>query len=62
MSQQQLHTAIRTATLGFPRMGTSRELKFALEAFWRGERTEEELQTTARTLRSRHWHRLDSVQ
>jgi 5-methyltetrahydropteroyltriglutamate--homocysteine methyltransferase len=55
MSQQQLHTAIRTATLGFPRMGTSRELKFALEAFWRGERTEEELQTTARTLRSRHW-------
>jgi 5-methyltetrahydropteroyltriglutamate--homocysteine methyltransferase len=55
MPQQQLHTEIRTANLGFPRMGASRELKFALEAFWRGERTEAELQTTARELRSRHW-------
>jgi 5-methyltetrahydropteroyltriglutamate--homocysteine methyltransferase len=55
MPQQQLHTEIRMANLGFPRMGASRELKFALEAFWRGERTEAELQTTARELRSRHW-------
>ena len=28
---------IRTHTLGFPRMGAKRELKFALEKFWRGE-------------------------
>jgi 5-methyltetrahydropteroyltriglutamate--homocysteine methyltransferase len=54
-SQQQLHKEITTANLGFPRMGAERELKFALEAFWRGERTEDELQTTARVLRSRHW-------
>jgi len=27
----------RTHILGFPRIGARRELKFALEAFWRGE-------------------------
>ncbi len=51
MSQPPLHTA----TLGFPRMGAARELKFALEAFWRGERTDAELAATASALRSRHW-------
>jgi 5-methyltetrahydropteroyltriglutamate--homocysteine methyltransferase len=55
MPQKQLHKELSTANLGFPRMGVARELKFALEAFWRGERTEDELQTTARALRSRHW-------
>ena len=48
-------TQLQTSTLGFPRMGSARELKFALEAFWRGERTENELQATARELRARHW-------
>ncbi len=51
MPQRQL----QTSALGFPRMGASRELKFALEAFWRGERTEAELQATARELRAQHW-------
>ena len=36
-------------------MGAARELKFALEAFWRGERTEQELEAAARELRARHW-------
>jgi 5-methyltetrahydropteroyltriglutamate--homocysteine methyltransferase len=48
-------TQLQTSALGFPRMGAARELKFALEAFWRGERTEDELQATARELRARHW-------
>ena len=46
---------IRTHTLGFPRMGAKRELKFALEKFWRGEIGAEALETVARDLRARHW-------
>lgn len=42
-------------TLGFPRIGAQRELKFALESFWRGDTTEAALQKTGRTLRARHW-------
>ncbi|HHJ13763.1 MAG TPA: 5-methyltetrahydropteroyltriglutamate--homocysteine S-methyltransferase [Gammaproteobacteria bacterium] len=44
-----------THILGFPRMGARRELKFALESYWRGDSNQEELQTTARELRARHW-------
>ena len=35
---------VLTHTLGFPRMGAQRALKFALESFWRGDSTEAELQ------------------
>ncbi len=41
--------------LGFPRIGKQRELKFALESFWRGETDQAALQDTGRTLRTRHW-------
>ncbi len=51
----ETHHTLQTSTLGFPRMGRERELKFALEAFWRGERTEAELLATAGELRARHW-------
>ncbi|MEF3193654.1 MAG: 5-methyltetrahydropteroyltriglutamate--homocysteine S-methyltransferase, partial [Halothiobacillaceae bacterium] len=47
-----MHT---THILGFPRIGAQRELKFALEAFWRGERNAQDLQNTAQALRARHW-------
>jgi 5-methyltetrahydropteroyltriglutamate--homocysteine methyltransferase len=46
---------IRTHTLGFPRIGAQRELKFALERHWRGEIDAAELERTGRTLRARHW-------
>ena len=41
--------------LGFPRIGANREMKVAVEAYWRGELTEVELEKTGRTLRQRHW-------
>ncbi len=41
--------------LGFPRIGAKRELKKALESFWKGDSTEEQLVATGRDLRSRHW-------
>ena len=42
-------------TLGFPRIGKQRELKFALEKFWRGEIDAPALETVARELRAHHW-------
>ena len=46
---------IKTHILGFPRMGASRELKFALERHWRGEIGAEDLEAVGRELRARHW-------
>ena len=41
--------------LGFPRIGGRRELKWAVEHYWKGELGEEELQEVARQLRRHHW-------
>ncbi|MCA8866103.1 MULTISPECIES: 5-methyltetrahydropteroyltriglutamate--homocysteine S-methyltransferase [unclassified Halomonas] len=41
--------------LGYPRIGAQRELKKATEAYWRGECTRSELESTGRELRLRHW-------
>lgn len=48
--------------LGFPRIGAKRELKFALESYWRGESSREDLKALGTRLRERHWgdqHGLD---
>jgi 5-methyltetrahydropteroyltriglutamate--homocysteine methyltransferase len=42
-------------TLGFPRMGAHRELKFALEQYWSGKIDAAQLEETGRELRARHW-------
>jgi 5-methyltetrahydropteroyltriglutamate--homocysteine methyltransferase len=41
--------------LGFPRIGTRRELKFALEDYWKQKTTADELLTSAGALRARNW-------
>lgn len=41
--------------LGFPRIGLHRELKQALEAYWRGELDQARLEQVGRELRTRHW-------
>jgi 5-methyltetrahydropteroyltriglutamate--homocysteine methyltransferase len=46
---------LKTANLGFPRMGRARELKFALEGYWSGKRAAEDLLHVAKTLRAEHW-------
>ena len=46
---------IQNHTLGFPRIGLRRELKKAQESYWAGNSTQEELLTTGRELRARHW-------
>ncbi|MDF3035227.1 MAG: 5-methyltetrahydropteroyltriglutamate--homocysteine methyltransferase [Paucimonas sp.] len=45
-----------THNLGFPRIGANRELKFALESYWRGESSLNALQEVGRQLRQRHWN------
>jgi len=46
---------ITTHNPGFPRIGDSRELKFALESFWKGEFGEQALLQQGTELRQRHW-------
>ena len=40
---------------GFPRIGRSRELKFATEGYWRGEKSADELAATAKQIRVENW-------
>lgn len=47
---------MKTSVIGFPRIGTLRELKFASEKYFRKEINAEELLHTARTLRKTHWN------
>jgi 5-methyltetrahydropteroyltriglutamate--homocysteine methyltransferase len=46
---------LKTSSLGFPRMGRERELKFALESFWKGNCSEADLLAVASKLRRDHW-------
>lgn len=48
---------VKTTThiLGYPRIGSQRELKFAQEKYWRGEISQAELKEVGSLLRHRHW-------
>lgn len=45
----------QVTNLGFPRIGAKRELKRAVEAYWKEETSASELQQLAKSLRLRHW-------
>ena len=47
--------SILNHTLGFPRVGLRRELKKALESYWAGLSSQQELLAVGRELRARHW-------
>ncbi len=47
---------MQTSVIGFPRIGTLRELKFASEKYFRKEITSDELLKTAEILRETHWN------
>ena len=47
---------MKTSVIGFPRIGTLRELKFAPEKYFRKEISEEQLKETAKELRKTHWN------
>ena len=42
---------MKTSIIGYPRIGSLRELKFASEKYFRNEITADELQSTAKELR-----------
>ena len=46
---------MKKSIIAFPRIGSNRELKFALEKYFRKEITEEELQTVAKEIRLENW-------
>jgi 5-methyltetrahydropteroyltriglutamate--homocysteine methyltransferase len=50
-----IRATLKTANLGFPRVGRQRQLKFALEGYWTGRRTEDDLNDVASQLRRDHW-------
>ncbi|ACU63885.1 5-methyltetrahydropteroyltriglutamate--homocysteine S-methyltransferase [Chitinophaga pinensis] len=49
---------MQTNILGYPRIGSNRELKKANEAYWTGKISLEKLQLTARQLRRQNWETL----
>ncbi|MCE7916155.1 MAG: 5-methyltetrahydropteroyltriglutamate--homocysteine S-methyltransferase, partial [Nitrosomonas sp. PRO5] len=44
-----------THNLGFPRIGAQRELKKALETYWKGQSDVDQLLATARKIRTDNW-------
>ncbi len=55
---------VTTHNLGFPRIGAKRELKFALESYWKGMSSRDDLKEFGAQLRQRHWEdqfRLDLI-
>ena len=46
---------IQVASIGYPRIGPKRELKKALEQFWKGEIQEQDLHNVAKNLRKQNW-------
>ena len=51
------YSSLPVATLGTPRIGPRRELKFALESFWSGKTDEKALLETGVGLRAANWAR-----
>jgi 5-methyltetrahydropteroyltriglutamate--homocysteine methyltransferase len=55
-----MFTSVSTGTLGFPRMGPNRELKFALEKYWKAEDSQKKdavrlLQTVTHKIEAAAW-------
>jgi 5-methyltetrahydropteroyltriglutamate--homocysteine methyltransferase len=47
---------VLSTTLGYPRIGPKRELKKALEAYWKGQMSMMELEAAAKDLRLQNWN------
>ena len=52
-----MNGTLRTHNLGFPRIGSRRELKRALESFWAKKVSETQLLEVAKALRAENWQR-----
>ncbi|MFK4226806.1 5-methyltetrahydropteroyltriglutamate--homocysteine S-methyltransferase [Streptomyces sp. NPDC019890] len=58
MTSKSTAAAARATVHGYPRQGQGRELKKAIEGYWKGRVSAAELQQTASQLRAANWRRL----
>ncbi|MGW7577832.1 5-methyltetrahydropteroyltriglutamate--homocysteine S-methyltransferase [Streptomyces sp. NPDC054765] len=58
MTAKSAAAAARATVYGYPRQGQHRELKKAIEGYWKGTVTADALKETARTLRRTNWQQL----
>ncbi len=58
MTAKSAAAAARATVYGYPRQGQNRELKKAVEGYWKGRVTADALRATARELRRRNWLQL----
>ncbi|MGW3008319.1 5-methyltetrahydropteroyltriglutamate--homocysteine S-methyltransferase [Streptomyces sp. NPDC001219] len=58
MTAKPAAAAARATVYGYPRQGQHRELKKAIEGYWKGTVGADALRETARTLRRSHWQQL----
>ncbi|KPI27410.1 5-methyltetrahydropteroyltriglutamate--homocysteine methyltransferase [Actinobacteria bacterium OV320] len=58
MTAKSAAAAARATVYGYPRQGPNRELKKAVEGYWKGRVTAEALRTTAAELRAANWRQL----
>ncbi|MFF7173043.1 5-methyltetrahydropteroyltriglutamate--homocysteine S-methyltransferase [Streptomyces pseudovenezuelae] len=58
MTTKSAAAAARATVYGYPRQGQSRELKKAIEGYWKGRVTANALQDTAAELRRSNWRQL----
>ncbi|MFD8948291.1 5-methyltetrahydropteroyltriglutamate--homocysteine S-methyltransferase [Streptomyces xanthophaeus] len=58
MTTESASAAVQATVYGYPRQGQNRELKRAVEGYWKGRVTAEALRETARDLRRSNWQQL----
>ncbi|GAA4056262.1 5-methyltetrahydropteroyltriglutamate--homocysteine S-methyltransferase [Streptomyces shaanxiensis] len=58
MTSKSAAAAARTTVYGYPRQGPNRELKKAIEGYWKGRVTADGLRSTAAGLRRANWRQL----
>ncbi|MER6998132.1 5-methyltetrahydropteroyltriglutamate--homocysteine S-methyltransferase [Streptomyces sp. NPDC000410] len=58
MTAKPASAASRATVYGYPRQGQNRELKKAVEGYWKGRVTADALERTARDLRRSNWQQL----
>ncbi|MCM2515590.1 5-methyltetrahydropteroyltriglutamate--homocysteine S-methyltransferase [Streptomyces griseoincarnatus] len=61
MTTRSAAAAARATVYGYPRQGPNRELKKAIEGYWKGRVTADALHATAAELRRNHWQQLAGV-
>ncbi|MGW1610030.1 5-methyltetrahydropteroyltriglutamate--homocysteine S-methyltransferase [Streptomyces sp. NPDC002285] len=58
MTSKSAAAAARATVYGYPRQGANRELKKAIEGYWKGRVTADALRSTAAELRAANWQQL----